>query len=108
MQVCWNLICSLWLELFIDYGSAFVTNGKEIESKGVQFSGRDAPDKINRGGKSAVARDSSKISALMPQEHQIRMRSDEREKRFKPPWFLFFSLGQTMPFKLWLSDFWRS
>ena len=50
MQVCWNLICSLWLELFIDYGSALVTNWKEIESKGVQFSGRDAPDKIDSGG----------------------------------------------------------
>ena len=31
----------------IDYGSAFVTYGNEIESKGVQFPGRDAPDKIN-------------------------------------------------------------
>lgn len=30
--------------------------------------------------KSAVARDSSKISALMPQEHQIKVRSDKREK----------------------------
>ena len=24
--------------------------GNDIESKGVQFPGRDAPDKINRGG----------------------------------------------------------
>ena len=38
------------LEVIIDYGSAFVTYGNEIESKGVQFPGRDAPDKINRGG----------------------------------------------------------
>ena len=38
------------LEVIIDYGSAFVTYGKEIESKGVQFPSRDAPDKINRGG----------------------------------------------------------
>ena len=53
----------------------------EIESKGVQFPGRGAPDKINRGGQFAVARDSSKISALVPQEHQIRMRSDERNKQ---------------------------
>ena len=53
--------------------------GNEIESKGVQFHGRGAPDKINRGGWYAVARDSSKMSALVPQEHQIRMRSDERE-----------------------------
>ena len=41
--------------------------------------GRDAPDKINRGGQSAVACDSSKISAFMPQEHQIRIRSDKCE-----------------------------
>ena len=38
------------LEVIIDYGSAFVTYGNEIEWKGVQFPGRDAPDKINRGG----------------------------------------------------------
>ena len=25
-------------------------DGNDIESKGVQFPGRDAPDKINRGG----------------------------------------------------------
>ena len=37
------------LEVIIDYGSAFVTNGNEIESKGVQFPGRDAPDKISGG-----------------------------------------------------------
>ena len=29
--------------------------------------------------KSAVARDSSTISPFVPQEHQIRMRSDERD-----------------------------
>ena len=29
--------------------------------------------------KSAVARDSSKISAFVPQDHQIRMCSDERD-----------------------------
>ena len=45
-----------------------------------QFPDQGAPDKINRGGLFAVTRDSSKISALMPQEHQIRMRSDERYK----------------------------
>ena len=42
------------LEVIIDYGSPFVTYGKitetKIESKGVQFPGWDAPDKINRGG----------------------------------------------------------
>ena len=67
------------LEVIIDYGSAFVRYGNEMESNRVQFPGRDAPDKINRGGKSVVARDSSKISAFMPQEHQIRMRSNERD-----------------------------
>ena len=35
------------LEVIIDYGSALVTYGNEIESKGVQFPGRDEPDKIN-------------------------------------------------------------
>ena len=30
----------------------------------------------------AVARDCKKISALVPQEHQVRMRSDEREHAF--------------------------
>ena len=67
------------LEVIIDYGFAFVTYGNEIESKGVQFPRRDAPDIINRGGLSAVARHSSKISAIVPQEHQFRMRSDERD-----------------------------
>ena len=38
------------LELIIDCGSALVTYRKEIESKGVQFPGRDAPDNINGGG----------------------------------------------------------
>ena len=43
-------------------------------SKEGQFPGQGAPDKINRGGKFAVVRNSSKISALVPQEHQIIMR----------------------------------
>ena len=43
-----------------------MTYGNEIESKGGQFLGRDALD-------------SSKISAFVPQEHQIRMCSDERD-----------------------------
>ena len=38
------------LEVITDYGSAFLTYRNEIESKGVQFPGRDVPDKINRGG----------------------------------------------------------
>ena len=36
------------LEVIIDYGSAFVTYRNKIESKGVHFPGRDAPDKISR------------------------------------------------------------
>ena len=55
--------------------------GNQIELKWVKFPVRGAPDKINRGGWFAVAHDSSKISALGPQEHQIRTRSDKREKR---------------------------
>ena len=38
------------LEVIIDYGSAFVTYGRANESKWIQFSGRDAPDKISGGG----------------------------------------------------------
>ena len=43
------LLCK-WLEVIIDYGSTSVTYGNEIESKGVQFPGQDAPDKISGGG----------------------------------------------------------
>ena len=68
------------LEVIIAYGSAFVTYGKMTETKSSrkESSGRDAPDEINRGGYFAVSPDSSKIPALVPQEHQIRMRFDER------------------------------
>ena len=38
------------LEVIIDYNSAYVTYKNEIDSKIVHFPGRDAPDKINRGG----------------------------------------------------------
>ena len=58
----------------------------EIESKGVQFPGQGAPDKIKRRGSSAVAGDSSKISAFVPQEHQIRMHSYERDKLRGTKW----------------------
>ena len=64
-----QLLC-LILEVIIDYGSAFVTYGNEIESKGVQFPGRDAPDKIGGGSLLAVAPDTSKICGFVPQEHQ--------------------------------------
>ena len=66
------------LEVIIHYGSAFVAYRNEIESKGVRFSGQDASNKISRGSQFAVARKNSKISALVPQEHQIRMRCEER------------------------------
>ena len=56
--------------------------GNEIESMGVQFSGRGAPDKTNKSGSFAVALDSWKISALVPQEHLIRMCSDERDNEY--------------------------
>ena len=56
-----------------------VTETKSSRKGSMQFPSRDAPDQINRGGSFAVARDSSKISAFVPQEHQIRMRSDERD-----------------------------
>ena len=56
--------------MIIDYGSAFVSNRKEIESKGVQFPGQDAPDKISGGGLSAVVHNISKICGFEPQEHQ--------------------------------------
>ena len=56
--------------MIIDYGSAFVTNRKEIESKGVQFPGQDAPDKMSGGGYSVVRHNTSKIYGFEPQEHQ--------------------------------------
>ena len=43
-----NISNILILEVIIDYVSAFVTYGNKIESKGVQFPGRDALDKISR------------------------------------------------------------
>ena len=61
-----------------------------MESKGVQFPSWGDPEKINRGGgeiccggrggKFAVTRDSSKISASVLQEHHIRMYSEEHNK----------------------------
>ena len=68
-----SLLISIYfliLEVIIDYGSAFVTYGNEIESKGVQFPGRSGPDKISGGGYSAVAPDTSKICGFVLQEPQ--------------------------------------
>ena len=44
------------------------------------------------GGWSAFAGDSSKISAFEPQEHQIRMRSEERD------YAIFFSIQVYKPY----------
>ena len=65
------------LEVIIDHGSAFITYGNYIESKGVQFPGRDGPDKIRGAGRSAVARNALKICGFVPQDTKIRMRSDQ-------------------------------
>ena len=64
------------LEAIIDNGSAFLTYEKIKETKSSRkessFQAEVPLIKLIR-----AARDSS---ALMPQEHQIRMRSDKREK----------------------------
>ena len=52
-----------------------------LESKGVQFPGRDAPDKISRGGLSAFALGTSKICGFASQNTKTRIRSDEREQK---------------------------
>ena len=74
------------IEVIIDYGYAFVTYGKVTETKSsqkesYQFPGRGVPDNINRGRLFAVARYSSKISALVPEEQKIRISSDERDNK---------------------------
>ena len=38
-------VLPVMVEVIIDYGSKFVTYRNKIESKGVQFPGRKAPDK---------------------------------------------------------------
>ena len=42
--------------------------------------------------KSAVARDTSKITAFVPQEHQIRMRSDELDNDNNIFYFIYMAL----------------
>ena len=73
-----DILIDVIIDNFTDLCSKNYRN--EIELKGVQFPGQGAPDKINRGSLFALAHESSKISALVPQEHQIRMRSHECEK----------------------------
>ena len=72
----------LLLKVIINYRSGFVTYRKitktKSSQKGFQFPPRAAPYKINSSGKFAVICDSSKIS-LVPQEHLIRMHSDEHD-----------------------------
>ena len=80
-------LCVNKLEVIIDYGSAFVTYGKikETKSSGKESSfPAEVPliKLIGAANLHAVARDCKKISALVPQEHQVRMRSDEREHAF--------------------------
>ena len=53
----------------MNYGSAFVTFGNEIEWKGVQFPGRDSPDE-SADESADVASDASKIFGFAPGEHQ--------------------------------------
>ena len=69
------------LEIIIDYGSAFVTNRKEIESKGVQFPGQDAPDKISGAANRQSGTIPRKFMALNHRNTKIGMRSDERDKK---------------------------
>ena len=81
----------LKLVIIIDYGFAFVlfyehdictntrlkeTKASPKEIKGVQFPAAEMIGAANR--QSPVP--SSKISSFASQEHQIRMRSDERDK----------------------------
>ena len=62
---CFSTVSSV-PEVIIDYGSAFVTYGNEIESKEVQFPDRGGPDKICGGGYSAVAHDTSLCTTGAP------------------------------------------
>ena len=71
------------LEVIIDYGSTFVTYGRANESKGVQFPGRDAPDKISGGANRQSPPIPRKFVALYHRNTKIRMRSDELEKLTK-------------------------
>ena len=52
------------------HGFAVPSIKLEIESKGVQFPGRDAPAKISGSSLFAVAPDTSKICGFVPQEQQ--------------------------------------
>ena len=58
-----------------------MTYAKEIESKGVQFPPAEMPliKFIGTANLQSLVI-TRKISALVPQEHQIRMRSDERDE----------------------------
>ena len=60
--------------------ATFVNWGNEIESKGFQLPAAEMSlIKLIGAANRQVARDSSKFSALEPQVHQVRRRSDERE-----------------------------
>ena len=61
----------------MNYGSAFVTFGNEIEWKGVQFPGRDTPDESANRQSPPIPR---KSLALHQENTKIRIRSNERDK----------------------------
>ena len=69
------------LEVIIDYGSACDTYGKVTETKSSRkessFPDEEPLIKLIGAANSQSPVRARKFSALVPQEHQIRMRSDE-------------------------------
>ena len=68
---------SFKLELIMNYRSSFVTYGNEIESKGIQFPGRDTPDESANRQSPPITRT---FVALHHRNTKIRMRSDVCDK----------------------------
>ena len=62
-SICCLRLNNIKQEVIIDYGSAFVRT----------YGITETIDKINSGGYFAITRDSSKMSALVPQVHQIKI-----------------------------------
>ena len=63
--------------IIIDFGPTFVTFRKEIELKGVQFPGWDAPDKISVAANRQSPLIPRKFVVLYHRTTKIRMHSDE-------------------------------
>ena len=63
--------------IIIDYGPTFVTLRKEIELKGVQFPGWDAPDKISVAANRQSPLIPRKFVVLYHRTTKIRMHSDK-------------------------------